>query len=194
MKKLLSLAFASALIATTAFADDHSTWTSVDTESSIAFGSIKSNNYGEVHHFEQVTGVLSDSGELSVSIDLLSVETNIDIRNERMIEFIFPEGQPEAVLSAKIDMQTLEDLDAGATTLMDVDGTLSFGSKQVAIDAKMLVARLSEDKVLVSTADFIMLPTAELGIDTGVDQLMKLAGLPSITRITPVSVRMVFTK
>ena len=58
----------------------------------------------------------------------------------------------------------------------------------------MLVARLSENSVLVTTADFIMLSTEDLGINAGIDKLMTLAKLPGITRVTPVSVRMVFNK
>jgi len=190
----MGMACAAALVATSAFADGHADWTSVADESSIAFGSVKNNNVGEVHHFDDVSGTVSEAGDLTLGIGLLSVNTSIDIRNERMIDLVFPDGQPEAVLTGKIDMQALDALEPGATTLMDVEGLLTFGSVETPVAAKMLVARLSEERLLVTTADFIMLPTAAIGIDGGVDQLMELAGLSSITRVTPVSVRMVFTK
>ncbi|ASJ76363.1 hypothetical protein [Granulosicoccus antarcticus] len=194
MKVVIGMVFAAAFAATSAFADGHASWTSVDSESSVAFGSIKNDSNGEVHHFEQVSGTVSETGELVVKIELLSVNTQIDIRNERMIELLFPEGQPEASLTGQVDMEALNALEVGATTLMDVEGTLSFGTVETTIDASMLVARLSDERLLVTTSDFIMLPTANIGIDAGVDQLMKLAGLSSITRVSPVSVRMVFTQ
>ena len=39
-----------------------------------------------------------------------------------------------------------------------------------------------------------MVSTDELGIDAGIDKLMELAGLPGITRVAPVTIRMVFEK
>lgn len=194
MKVLIGMAFAAAFVATSALADGPTSWTSVGSESSVAFGSIKNDSNGEVHHFEEVSGTVSETGELVVKIELLSVNTQIDIRNERMIELLFPAGQPEATLAGQVDMEALNALEVGATTLMDIQGTLSFGTVETTIDASMLVARLSDKRLLVTTADFIMLPTADIGIDAGVDQLMKLAGLSSITRVSPVSVRMVFTQ
>ena len=53
---------------------------------------------------------------------------------------------------------------------------------------------MSEDRVLVTTEDFLMISTEDLGIDKGIDQLMKLAELSGITRVSPVAVRMVFQK
>lgn len=194
MKILISMACAAVFVATTALADEHSDWTSVGSESSVAFGSIKNNSFGEVHHFEEVSGTISETGELGINIGLLSVSTNIDIRNERMIKLLFPAGQPEATLTGQVDMEALNALVVGTTTLMDIEGTLTFGAVEATVDAQMLVARLSKERLFVTTSDFIMLPTAEIGIDVGVDQLMELAGLSSITRVSPVSVRMVFTK
>lgn len=193
MKVFSTFACATALLATTGFAQAD-TWTSVDDQSSVAFGSVKKDVVGEVHHFEKVSGTVNDAGEVAINIDLSSVQTNIDIRNERMIEHVFNAGQATAVLSGEVDMDGVNSMAVGATALVDFEGSLAFAGISADIEAEMLVARLSETSVLVTTADFIMLSTADLGIDGGVDKLMQLAKLPGITRVTPVSVRMVFTK
>ncbi len=195
MRILASLVCAtSLLISTAAFAGGHITWKSVAEESRVAFGSVKKNVAGEVHHFNKVSGVVKELGEMVITIDLASLETNIDIRNERMAKHVFQEGKATAVISGKINMDELNALKPGETKVVEIDAKLALAGTETDIEAEMLVARLSEDRVLVTTADFIMLSTKDLGIDAGVDMLKKLAKLPEITRVTPVAIRMVFQK
>lgn len=185
---------AAACLAMPAFADGHGAWKSVEDSANVSFGSIKKNTVGEVHHFQTVTGEVSESGAVTITIDLNSVETWADIRNERMIKHVFDGGTATAVLSGQVDMAALEGIAVGRTEIVDLKGKLVFVGQEVPISAEMLVARLAENRVLVTTADMIMLSTADLGIDTGVDMLQKLAKLSGITRVTPVTVRMVFEK
>lgn len=192
MKHLSTLACLAAMTASPlAHAD---TWTSVADQSTVAFGSIKKDTVGEVHHFDEVAGTVDDEGQVVITIGLGSVETNIDIRNERMIEHVFKAANPTATLTGEVDMDDVNAMAVGTTTIVDFEGTLALAGIEADVEAEMLVARLSDSSVLVTTADFIMLSTADLGIDAGIDKLMALAKLPGITRVTPVSVRMVFTK
>ena len=82
----------------------------------------------------------------------------------------------------------------GETDLIDVEGTLTFLGAKIAVDAEMFIARLSDTKVLVNTNDLIFLSAEEAGINAGLDKLMELASLPSITRTAPVTMRLVFDK
>ena len=185
---------ASLLLASPVFADGHSAWKSVANESRVAFGSIKKNTTGEVHHFNSVSGTVSESGELSLTIDLGSLETYIDIRNERMTEHVFQKGAATAVVTGTIDMEEVSGLKQGETKIVEIEASLAFAGSENDIDVEMLVAKLGENRVLVTTADFMMISTEDLGIDAGVDTLMQLAKLPGITRVTPVAIRMVFEK
>lgn len=194
MKKLLACVAACVVSASAAFAGGHSVWSAVEDQSRVAFGSIKGNDYGEVHHFTSVAGTVGEDGAVTISIDLGSVETNIDIRNERMIEHVFRAAAPTAVLSGSVELDDFEGLAVGDTALTEFEGVLSFAGVEADVEAEMLVARLGEDKVLVTTADFIVLSTDDLGIDAGIDTLKELASLDSITRAVPVTVRMVFQK
>lgn len=169
-------------------------WSLSADDSKVAFGSIKKNTIGEVHHFTGLTGAVAPDGVVSVAIDVTSVETFIDIRNERFLQHIFAANVPKAVLSAKIDMAALEALKPGETTDIDIEGKLTFNASDVAVEATMFVARLSADKVMVTTDEMIMISMEDLGIQTGVDQLQKIAKLPGITRVTPVTLRLVFTR
>lgn len=169
-------------------------WKSVDEQSRVAFGSVKKDVVGEVHHFNRVSGSVSDAGELKIEIDLSSVETNIDIRNERMAKHVFEAGKATATITGQINMMEISVLQPGEMTVIEVETQLAFAGSENDMVAEMLVARLADNRVLVTTSDFIMLSTEDLGIDAGIDELMKLAKLPGITRVTPVAIRMVFDK
>ncbi len=184
---------ASILTTGIANAGGHAAWTSIGDQSSIAFGSIKKDVAGEVNHFENVIATVSEDGKVEIKIDLTSLETNIDIRNERMAEHVF-KGNAEATIVGEIDMDEVKEIAPGDTGLVDIEAVLMLAGLEVEIEAEMLVAPLSPNRVLVTTSDFIFVSTADLGIDEGVDMLMSLAKLPGITRTTPISVRMVFEK
>jgi len=181
----MTLAFATPAVA--------GTWTLDGEESKIAFGSVKKDTVGEVHHFGSVSGSVSDSGSVSVEIDVASVETWIDIRNERMQKFVF-DAAPKAILSADVDADELNALKPGETTSIDVEGTLALNGKDMPIEASLFVARLTDNKMMAVTDEMIMLSTKDAGIDDGVSKLMELAKLPGITRVSPVTLRLVFTK
>ena len=53
-------------------------------ESSLYFVSIKKNKIGEVHSFSQLAGSINDKGFASIRVNLASVKTHIEIRDERM--------------------------------------------------------------------------------------------------------------
>jgi len=167
---LAALAGLALAFATPAFAES---WTLDGDSSKVAFGSVKKDTVGEVHHFTSVSGSVDDAGKVSVSIDVASVETWIDIRNERIQKMVL-NASPKAVLSAQVDAEALGKLAPGDTTLVDVEGTLSLNGNDVPIETSLFVARLSDKKMMVTTDEMIMLSTEEAGIDDGVSQLMKI--------------------
>jgi len=177
-------------------ADQHmmGKWTLSASESKVAFGSIKKDKVGEVHHFTKISGGVSGDGKVSVAIDVASVETLADIRNERMAKWVFDAAHPMATLDAKIDPHKLAKLKPGETTTLSINGTLTLNGKAVPVEAEMFVARISESKALITTDEMIMLSMSDAGIDNGISKLMEIAKLPSITRVSPVTLRFVFTK
>ena len=99
---------------------------------------------------------------------------------------------PKAVLAAQVDVDELNALKAGDTTTIDVEGTLTINGKDVPIETSLFIARLTDKKMMATTDEMIMLSTADAGIDDGVTKLMEVAKLPSITRVSPVTLRFVF--
>lgn len=195
--KNVKLAGAAALVvlasmASTEVQAGESVWKIEPENSSIAFASIKNDAIGETHHFNDLSGSVDANGNVSVDIDLASVETYIDIRNERMREFVF-NNVPSAKLTAEVEMQDLVELEVGSSTTTDAFGTLSLLGTEVDVDAVLFVTRLSEDKVMVSTDGMAMLNIADAGISDGIDKLQEIAGLDSITRVSPITMRLFLT-
>lgn len=160
--------------------------------SSIAFASIKNDAIGESHNFSGVSGTVDASGKVAIDIDLAGVETNIDIRNERMREFVF-NNVPTATLTAEVEMDTFSSLAVGASTTADTFGTLTLMGTEVDVDAILFVMRLSEDKVMVMTDGMAMLNVEDAGLSEGVEQLREIASLDSITGVSPVTMRLFLT-
>ncbi|MGO1117596.1 hypothetical protein ACTL6U_02765 [Rhodovibrionaceae bacterium A322] len=191
MKRLLILGatlFALSAAPALAAAGD---WVLNEEDSKVAYGSIKKDTVGESNHFTSLSGSVSNEGAVRVEIDLTSVETWIDIRNERMVAYVF-DGIEPAVFSATVDMGELTGLAPGEVTTTELKGTLSFGSKELPVETDIFVARLTDKRVLVTTDEMIMLSTDDLDLNPGIDKLMELAKLPGITRVAPVTLRLLF--
>ena len=168
------------------------TWTLDGEASHLAFGSIKKDKIGEVNSFSGLKGTVDADGKADVTIDLTTLETNIDIRNERMLEHVF-KGAGEAQLTAQLDMDEVKGLAVGEMAVVDVEGALSLLGVSTELDLEMVVVRLAENKVMALSNDMVFVGTEELGVTSGIDKLMELAKLPGITRTSPVTLRLVFT-
>lgn len=184
----LALAAALTFAATTASAE---MWTLDAGGSKIGFGSVKSDFVGESHTFSGLSGTVADDGTVDITLDLTSVNTNVDIRNERINEHVF-QMAPTAQLMAEVDMDMMKTMAVGDTMTSVVEGTLMFLGQEVFVDLPVIAARLSDERVLIVSDGVTYLSTEELGIEAGVDKLMELAGVPSIDRAVPVAVRFMF--
>ena len=183
----------SALIALTAGAAHAQSWSLDGDASALVFGSVKNDYIGEVHRFEELSGRVAEDGAATITIALGSIETMVDIRNERMIEHVFDFAK-DASITGQIDMQAVAGLDDGATMILPLEAELSFLGNTVNLTPEMFIARISEDKVMATTENMVFLSTDEFGIDAGVDTLQEIAGLDSITRAVPVVMRLVFDR
>ena len=66
----------------------HADW-ELRNSSRVSYVSIKNNAIAETNVFTGVTGSVNKKGEVAISIDLSSVETQVEIRNQRMRDLFF---------------------------------------------------------------------------------------------------------
>lgn len=162
--------------------------------SKVGYVSIKNNAIAEHNVFSGVTGSLSKKGQLKINIDLSTVETQVDIRNQRMRELFFEVTQyPQAVVTAELDVQELAQIDSGAPLEIVKPFTLSLHGVEATAEAHLRVVAVG-GLAWVSTVRPILISAADFGLEGGVSALQKIAGLEAIAAVVPVSIDLKFVK
>lgn len=200
MRILLSLALAATTLACSAVPPDQpaapaatATWVLDPDQSRLSFVSVKAGEIAEVHHFTGLSGTVAADGAATVSIPLAAVETNIDIRNERMRDLLFDVAtHPTASFATRIDLAPMQQLAIGEQLRMPLAGELSLHGMTAPIETQVVVTRSANDRVLVTTLDPVVVNAGSFGLMAGLAELQKLANLPSITPDVPVTFQLVF--
>ena len=163
--------------------------------SSLSFVSTKANVAAEVHHFRSLQGKLSDTGEAQLQISLASVDTAIEIRDERMRDVLFETAQyPHATVTTKIDADAIDSLPVGASMPLTAEAMLALRGIETAVTFNALVARLAEDRLLVTSTAPLVVNAAQVNLLDGVEKLREIAGLPSISPAVPVTFVLTFER
>lgn len=170
-------------------------WQLLGDDSTINFVSVKKSKVGEVHSFSNINGSINGSGEVAVNIDLASVETNIDIRNERMKAMLFETSKfLEATIAGSVNTSKLDDLDVGDTYTESVKFTLSLHGVSHEVKSDVQVTKLSGERLLVTSLKPVVISASDYGLADGVEKLRSIAMLPSISTAVPVTYSLVFKK
>lgn len=170
-------------------------WNLLSSESKINYVSVKNNDLMENNSFEIFEGFVGLDGKAELIIDLNSVNTNNDIRDERMREILFKtETHPFAKITALLDLSDYEKLSIGSSLVKNLDFNFSFQGLSSTYEAKIEVYRLSVNKVLVKSVEPIFIYGDDYDLYPGLQKLQKLAGLDSITPVVPVIVSLIFER
>ena len=170
-------------------------WSVDAAASSLSYVSVKSGEIAESNSFSGLSGSVSVDGAASLEIDLSTIETKVDIRNERMRDIFFEiADHPTASVTAQIDPAAFEKLGVGETTQQPLKATLSVKGIEAPIDTTVSVTRTDEDGVLVTSTEPVIVYADALELTEGLATLQELAGLPSITPVVPVSFSIAFKR
>ncbi len=162
-------------------------------KSAIRFVSVKNAAVAEVHHFTGITGWIDDAGRVMVNIPLVSVETMIPIRNERMRELFFETVSfPAATIEADIDMKAVAALGNGEYTEIQLLFELHLHGRHRMLESTVSVARLGNE-VHVHTLQPLLVNVSSFELGDGVERLREVAGLKNIATAVPVTANLVFT-
>lgn len=157
------------------------------------FGSIKNGDIPEVHEIEVITGGADYSGAFSVELDLTTVDTGVESRDQRMKEMFFKTGAfPTARVNGNFDPALFEDMEVGQRRVASIPAIVSLHGRDVAMEFEVNVIRLEWNKIMVTPQDLIMVEGAQFGLAPGVEALREVVGLESITPVSPVSFVLVF--
>jgi polyisoprenoid-binding protein YceI len=152
------------------------------------FISTKKTHVSEIHQFRELTGTVNADGQVTVSINLASVDTSIEVRNERMKLYLFDTANfTSANLTTQVDPTLFDTLQVGDTSVLTLDSVLDLHGKAVPLTLDVIVTRLSSEKLSVVSLKPVLVKASEFDLVAGIDKLQELAGLPSISHTVPVS-------
>ncbi|MCG6941993.1 MAG: YceI family protein [Thiohalocapsa sp.] len=194
MRKLLhETRLTAALIAVALAGPAAAGWTMDPTRSHLAFVSIKAEDVAEVNTFKEMSGTISDDGNVTVTMALDSVETLVPIRNERMRQFLFDTADyKDATLTAKVEPAVIADMQPGQISTITAEGNLSLHGTTQPMVIKMQAAKLDDGTVMVASIEPLIVDATKFGLSEGIEKLREIAGLSSISHAVPVTFVMTF--
>lgn len=182
---------ASLLCANSALAD----WNLVESSSNISYGTIKNDMIGESNTFKNVSGSLNDDGHIDISIDLASVDTQIEIRDGRMRDIVFDVAKnATAKLTGDMNLQAHNDQAIGTSRVIEATIGLELVGEKVEHDVNLVVTRLAENKVLVTPHGVMFLDVDDYNLVSAIEKLREIAGLDTIATVVPMSFYLTFEK
>lgn len=182
-----------ALVLLTASMPAVADWVLDNDASTVSFLSVKAATVAEVHSFDELAGRIDETGVATLVIDLDSVNTAIDIRDERMREMLFNTDEfAVATVTLDIEAGLLENLEVGQRISTAVEAELRLHGQAQGVTAEVTVARLADDRLLVTSEKPVVLDAAAFGLADGIEKLRAVAGLSGITPAVPVTFVLTF--
>jgi len=167
-------------------------WMLVESESSLSFVSTKNQHISEIHQFKTLKGEFSPEGRLQIEIDLASIDSGIGIRDTRMQEKLFLVDKfPSANLTAQLPDSVLT-LAKGSSISVRLPAELTIMGISKTITVTVQVSRKSDNGIVATSTQPILISAADFGLTSGIEILQKLAGLSGIGLTVPVNFNLVF--
>ena len=146
------------------------------------------NSVTEQSQFNSSQAYLDKQGDFKMTIDLNSVQTNIEIRDQRIKDWVFKTAQfATAEIKGKVDMEAINKLAIGETLTFKQPLTLNIHGKELPLEANLSAQRVHADKIMVNTLNPVLLDVKAMDMSKGVMQLVEVMGLKTIVEQIPVS-------
>ena len=168
-------------------------WQLVNKSSQLNFISTKASHIAETHTFDLLSGSITDTGKAQLNVDLASVATGIDIRNERMRTMLFDVLTfPQAEITTDLDLGEFTSLTE--PVVKTISAKLSLVGQSTQVQSDVLVVPVDGNTVNVTTVAPIVVDANGLEMVGGIEALRKVAGLPSISYSVPVTFSLTFRR
>ncbi|NVJ60046.1 MAG: YceI family protein [Gammaproteobacteria bacterium] len=168
-------------------------WSLNSAESKLIFSSVKNSAVAENHSFKNFSGKVTNNKNVFISIDLSSVETNIDIRNQRMKEHLFKVDKfSTATIELSLPDGFVEELSIGKSVDIEQAFTLNLHGKSNQNKAAFRVTKLNKKQIQVVNTLPIFIQAEPFELVGGILKLQQLAKLNSIDAVIPVNLVFVF--
>ncbi|HAG71086.1 MAG TPA: YceI family protein [Gammaproteobacteria bacterium] len=166
-------------------------WSLDNEASTLSFVTVKVEHVAEVHTFDRLSGSISTNGAVNIEIELASVNTLVPIRNERMQSMLFETNLfPTATIAGNVDITTFAGMSPGDYEKVALTFDLALRNQSKTYTTEVMVTRI-DSGLMVSTIKPIVVTADSFDLLSGVEALREVAGLPSISRATPVSFQLI---
>jgi len=170
-------------------------WHLLPAQSHLGFISVKKGTMIETHHFGELSGMVGVDGTANITVTLDSVQTNIDIRDERMRTYLFETDKfPLAKINTKVDMAQFTAMPIDERINISQTITVNMHGKTTDFNASLIVTRIGVNKVAVDSQSPVVLDVEDFAMQGGLNKLRELASLSSISPEVPVSFSLVFER
>lgn len=170
-------------------------WALDPTVSHLGFVTTKNQNNVESHSFGTLSGSVTEDGVANLTINLDSVETGIDIRNQRLRELLFNTGAtPNATVAIELGdhLGQVLGLSAGEVLSLEVPADVQISGVTRELNTSLRVQNLGGQRFLVSSAQPMIITADQFELANGVEALRSIAGLDSISIAVPVDFALFF--
>ncbi len=101
---------------------------------------------------------------------------------------------PSATVSVDVDAEALDNMSAGVSTAGSYTAQVELHGMTQEIMADLQITKLEDDSVLVQVTRPLIVAAPAFGLQAGVDELQKVAALPSITPGVVIDFTLVYRK
>lgn len=168
-------------------------WTLDSSASTLTYQSVKKNTVVETNKLRNLSGSITPDGAATVTIDLNSVDSGIDIRDVRM-RFLFFETFkfPAATVTTKVDPALFAELPAKRRIKLNVPFTLDLHGLSKEFHANIVVTMIGDGLVSVASESPVEIKVEDFGLLPAIEKLEKAADVSNIVPIASVSFDFVF--
>jgi len=158
----------------------HADWELNSTDSSLYYVTSKAAAISEVNSFTSLSGSI-DNTEATLEIDLGSVDTAIEIRDQRVRDILFEiQTFPTATISINVDSAALANMAIGGSTTANYNYNLNLHGVSRDLSADLRITKTSANRIEIQPAQPIILGAGLFNLAEGVEALREIAGLASI--------------
>ncbi len=155
--------------------------------SKLEFISVKKGAIAEISHFNKFSADLSDSGQISFTIDLTSVDTHIAVRDNRIRNFLFETIRfPRARFQGSVPATIYAQLKSGQFVKTVIRGSLYLHGLQKKITVPVKIIQLANGQLNIFNTEPYLLYANDFGLIKGIKKLKSLAKLTEINTVIPV--------
>lgn len=199
MKKILFLTLL--VLSSTAFAklnfvtSTHvGEWTLNNEASKLNFITTKNASKTEIQTFNKLQGHVAGN-QVVLSVDLASVDTGIEIRDERLKTLFFNIAKfPLATVAIDLKKSDLKSMKQGERKVLKLRADITIQDITQTMDVEVQVIALGKNQRLVFSNQPIIVDLKNFDLLKGVNALREIAKLQSINSAVPVTFSLLFSK